>query len=90
MAAQRQAQAAVVGRDVLALGRFAQHRHGLGERGHLSEPQRCLDAEHLPAGLMAVGAKPPQGIGRGQRLQVMAIQAGAPRGPGHPGRGARR
>lgn len=27
---------------------------------------------------MAVAAKPPQGIGRGQRLQVTAVQVGAP------------
>ena len=78
MAAKGQAQAPVVRHDVLALGGSAQERQGLGERGHLSERQRCLDAEHLPAGLVAVAAKPPQGIGRGQRLQVTAVQAGAP------------
>ena len=59
MAAKGQAQAAVVRDNVLALGGSAQHRHGLGERGHLSERERCLDAEHLPASLMAVAAKPP-------------------------------
>jgi hypothetical protein len=57
MAAKDQAQAPTVRHDVLTLGGFAQHRHGVGERGHLSERERCLDAEHLPAGLMTV--RPP-------------------------------
>ena len=74
MAAQRQAQAPVVGRDVLALGGSAQERQGLRERGHLSERQRCFDAEHLPAGLVAVAAKPPQGIGRDTRTGVHATR----------------
>ena len=73
---ERQPEAAVVGDNVLPFGRFLEQRRCLEalERGH--ERARFLDAGDRPARLVPVAFQRFKRSGRGQRLEVLAADAG--------------
>ncbi len=84
MAAEREAEAAVVGGDVLALARRGEAHHLLAQ-GDAGEQVALQRHRRRPRCLAPVPGQLPQGIGGGQRIEVAAIQRGTPAQVGEVG-----